>query len=361
VGRTAIARVFRWIGEDGRAVGEQVLADLDYGSTFLWTLNAEWLDAWNTRGLGERVYCFSFGGDKQGASLLGNLPEFPDIPGWQFLEPGSDSIVRVSGANLNYGIVAADAGAGTFAAPRRITPRAAHLVLPGYTHGGVLGGVQSATDPPFVALTDALRVAGDADYAALAGRWQTATDAWSAAHPPDVNATIVFRLRDEAARPIDDSWILLQDPGGSATSMTGSLLPNQPIQNEAEPSVISFYVNYGSFARFPSHRAQIEARSGSPSIAYQSVSYATPPGVQLLYPNEFTYVGVAIPRDAAAAYAIVPFGTFPDGTPISIANPNVGILFLLAMGAIGVKMQSTSSHNFENSRIKIRRRRCASA
>ncbi|MBV8281180.1 MAG: NADH-quinone oxidoreductase subunit NuoH [Candidatus Eremiobacteraeota bacterium] len=39
---------------------------------------------------------------------------------------------------------------------------------------------------------------------------------------------------------------------------------------------------------------------------------------------------------ALMAYAIVPFGTFPDGSPISIANPNVGILFLLATGAIGV-------------------------
>jgi NADH-quinone oxidoreductase subunit H len=39
---------------------------------------------------------------------------------------------------------------------------------------------------------------------------------------------------------------------------------------------------------------------------------------------------------ALMAYAIIPFGTFPDGTPISIANPNVGILFVLAMGAVGV-------------------------
>ena len=39
---------------------------------------------------------------------------------------------------------------------------------------------------------------------------------------------------------------------------------------------------------------------------------------------------------ALLAYAIIPFGTFPDGTPISIANPNVGILYLLAVGAISI-------------------------
>ena len=39
---------------------------------------------------------------------------------------------------------------------------------------------------------------------------------------------------------------------------------------------------------------------------------------------------------ALMAYAVIPFGTFPDGKPIAIADPNVGVLFLLAMGAIGV-------------------------
>ncbi len=39
---------------------------------------------------------------------------------------------------------------------------------------------------------------------------------------------------------------------------------------------------------------------------------------------------------ALLAYAVIPFGAFPDGTPISIANPNVGILYLLAVGSIGI-------------------------
>jgi NADH-quinone oxidoreductase subunit H len=39
---------------------------------------------------------------------------------------------------------------------------------------------------------------------------------------------------------------------------------------------------------------------------------------------------------ALLAYAIIPFGWLPDGTPIALASPNVGILFILAAGAIGV-------------------------
>ncbi len=39
---------------------------------------------------------------------------------------------------------------------------------------------------------------------------------------------------------------------------------------------------------------------------------------------------------ALLAYAVIPFGFYPDGHPIAIASPNVGILFLLAAGSIGV-------------------------
>lgn len=39
---------------------------------------------------------------------------------------------------------------------------------------------------------------------------------------------------------------------------------------------------------------------------------------------------------ALLAYAVIPFGVFPDGTPIAIASPNSGILFVLAAAAVGV-------------------------
>jgi len=39
---------------------------------------------------------------------------------------------------------------------------------------------------------------------------------------------------------------------------------------------------------------------------------------------------------AVMAYAVIPFGTFPDGSPIAIADLNVGILFVLAAASLGV-------------------------
>jgi NADH-quinone oxidoreductase subunit H len=39
---------------------------------------------------------------------------------------------------------------------------------------------------------------------------------------------------------------------------------------------------------------------------------------------------------AVLAYAVIPFGTFADGSPIAIADLNVGILFVLAAASLGV-------------------------
>src|SRR4029077_17609045 len=39
---------------------------------------------------------------------------------------------------------------------------------------------------------------------------------------------------------------------------------------------------------------------------------------------------------AVLAYAVIPFGHFPDGSPIAIADLNCGILFVLAAASLGV-------------------------
>src|SRR5262249_31728437 len=139
VGRTILARLFRDIVE-ASSVGAGVLADLDYGSSFLWTLNRQWLDTLNARGLGN-LRCFSLGG--------GRHDMFGGEVFWQVGERGSDSVVRVSGANLRYTVIDADPQANP-PRLRAVSPVApvAHLVVAGYTHHGIIGDVHAATDPP---------------------------------------------------------------------------------------------------------------------------------------------------------------------------------------------------------------------
>ncbi len=121
------------------------------------------------------------------------------------------------------------------------------------------------------------------------------------------------RLDGHRVRPIDDSWILLQDQQKNASNMSSSLCRHQPIQNEVEHSVISFYVNYNTFKGLHPHAVQIDAKSGSPNIAYQPVQYAlTPDDEHIVQANEFTYVDVTIPRDVAKTYTIVRYDPTRD-------------------------------------------------
>ena len=297
VGRTILARLFRNIVE-ASSVGAGVLADLDYGSSFLWTLNRQWLDTLNAGGLGNLRF-FSLGGDRHDV--------FGDEVFWQVGERGSDSVVRVSGANLKYTVIDADPQANPprLHAVSPLTP-VAHLVVAGYTHDGIIGDVHAATDPPFAALLEALAVDGGQAYQEVATDWANRTQSWSEAHPDQVNAMVVFRMRDEAGRPIRDHLILLQDSKGNAGAVSASLEPHQPIQNEAEPSSLAFYVNCARFATTHPHIVHIEVRSDSPVIDYRDVDYAVAPSLPaLVQPNEVTYVDVRVLRDVTRTYSVV--------------------------------------------------------
>jgi hypothetical protein len=304
VGRTILARLFRNIVE-ASSVGAGVVADLDYGSSFLWTVNRQWLDTLNAGGLGN-LRCFSLGGDRHDM--------FAGEVFWQVGERGSDSVVRVSGANLKYTVIDADPQANP-PRLRAVSPAApvAHLVVAGYTHGGIIGDVRAAIDPPFAALLQALAVDSEQAYQEVATDWANRTQTWSEAHPDQVNAMVVFRLRDEAGRPIPDHLILLQDAQGNARTVSASLEPHQPIQNEAEPSSLAFYVNCGRFATTHPHVVHIEARSDSPVIDYRDVDYAVAGSLpSLVRPNEVTYVDLLVLRDVTRTYSVVSYDPARD-------------------------------------------------
>jgi hypothetical protein len=157
-----------------------------------------------------------------------------------------------------------------------------------------------------VALLQALAVGDDGAYQAVVTDWSARTQTWTTGHPDQANVTIIFRLWDEGGRPIDDSLILIQDQQGNANNVSSSLQPHQPIQNAANPSSVSFYLNYARFMATRPHIVHIEARSGSPWIDYRDLDYkVADPLLALVRPNEFTYVDIQLPRDVSRTYAVV--------------------------------------------------------
>jgi hypothetical protein len=302
LGETIAAHVFRKINGN-TSVGSGVLTDLDYGSTFLLRLNREWLVQANAGSLAP-LYVFSMGGDSVGDWLKEII--------WQTKEPGSDSTVRISGANLNYRILDADAGTGSLVplVPRQEVP---HLVLHGYSHTGALGiidAVTKSTDPPFAALLQALLVESPAEYSGVLEDWRSRTQAWTTSYADQCDSTLVFSLRDRAERPINDSLIVLGDSSGDAGAMSASFV-NRPIQNEAVHSSVSFYLNQPHFAAAGSHTVHIEARSGSDEIDYRNVDYVSSPDIcALVMPVQTTYVNVTIDRNTDKTYALYTYG--PD-------------------------------------------------
>lgn len=307
LGGTILNRIRQAVqGADG--VGQQVLANLDYGSAFLRSLNGEWIDAVASGELSS-LFCFSMIGDDHG-----NLE---DQLFWQTKEYGSDSTVRIAGANLNYTWLVADPGKSPpLFVSRAIAAKVPHLVLHGFSHTGskgIIDSVRADTDAPFEALLDAFDVNDEASYQGLLTKWTATTDAWNVAYPDDCSSIVIFRLTDESDRPITDNLILLCDSSDVPARVTPSLQSHQPIQNQADGSVISFYLKNAAFMATQPHTVHIEARSGSPLVDYRDVDYIVSPQLQgLVQPNQVTYVEVKLRRDVSKTYTIINFSTNPD-------------------------------------------------
>ena len=318
VGQTALNRLRQeFAGANG--IGQQVLTDLDYGSSFLRKLNREWLESLNSGEL-DGVFVFSLIGDDH--------QDFMNQIIWQSHEYGSDGTVRIAGSNLNYTWLEADLQGGTpklkQAAPQ---PAIAHLIVPGYSHTGrkgIIDSVTSTQDVAFRALMEAFNVQTAPQYATVLAAWESRTQAWIDANAPtdlqdehgsQVASLIVFRLTDENGKPIPDHLIILGDQNGDPRALTGALEPHQPIQNEIDGSAVSFYVRSVKFSQAAPHTIHIEAHSGSPLVAFNAIDYTLAANLNaFVRPNETTYVDVVLDRDASAAYRLISLSTNPDTT-----------------------------------------------
>jgi len=136
LGKGRIARMKFFM--DGVEPGTGVLNWLELGSEQSWDLNCEWL---TYDCVGGGLYPFVLTGQKIDRSFYDNLNAYTD-------EAGSDGVVRVAAANMNYGLIRLVQQDGALKLKKDDrSAKCALGVLPGRSHSGKKIGILSSVRP----------------------------------------------------------------------------------------------------------------------------------------------------------------------------------------------------------------------
>lgn len=232
--------------------GQRILDWLELGSEEQWALNEEWL-SFEPLKLG--IFPFVLTGQSIDSKLYDHLNSYTG-------EPGSDGVVRVAAANLNYSAVRLEQAADGELHPTewRRTPESAFVVLPGLSHGdvrmGIMNSVRQEGDHPTVkAVLDCLGVKDVARYRELSAEFQRRTSEVQAAEharcPNPPHSLVVFRVVDDKGNLIED-YDLLFTAGEDASPdrlPRGFFTDRQ--RNSRHPGMLSYFLNWEQVGDVP--------------------------------------------------------------------------------------------------------------
>ncbi|MCL4757555.1 MAG: hypothetical protein KJZ96_04340 [Rhodocyclaceae bacterium] len=315
LGKARVGRLKAWF--DGVEPGQRVLDWLCLGSAGQWQLNRNGLEL---DGPGHGFYPFVLTGQ-------GIDEKFYDFLNNYLKEPGSDGVVRVSGANLNYRFFSLHQGKRilrkaplTFALeadPVRLAPPAPLRVYEGYSHSGTRKGIMASIraaaglgQPVVQDILDCLRVASAQQYEHLRTAFAALTNVTqSEASRKDPRrgrfSMLVFRVRDDRGNLFarDDFEILLlsgrnYQPG----AMPDGFLRDRQI-NPATNNLV-FYLDYEKIAQIADGQfgIRVVARPASGFASYRPAEYRSEGArlTDILAPNETTYVDICLTRNVDA-------------------------------------------------------------
>lgn len=266
LGKTRIARLKTWF--EGVEPGLGVLDWLELGSPESWALNLEWLDyadkAVSTRG----VLPFVITGQTIDRKIYDHVNAYTG-------EQGSDGVVRVAAANLNYRYVQL-----TQQAPKRNvvadylplragdvreTTGVPWVLAAGRSHSGDDIGIMRSVHnnrqahPTVSAMLQCLRVASLGDYRKLAKTFaRTNTDVMDAERVETVDlpgpfertvihdpcSMVIFRVRDTEGRPVCDFDLMLTagKDNNPDRMPPGFFIDRQ--KNNRSRNVLTYYFNH---------------------------------------------------------------------------------------------------------------------
>jgi hypothetical protein len=242
---------------DGVEPGTGVLDWLELGSDQSWELNRDWL-AYDS--VAERVYPFVLTGQRIDRAFYDNLNSYTD-------EAGSDGVVRVAAANLNYGLIRLVQTDGNLSLKKDDrSAKTALGVLPGRSHSGTTIGILASvradddgTHPTVQWVLRCLDVASTTAYNRLAKELEdltanTQTDERTQAvkqlfvfrrtFVTNRYCMLIIRITDDRGNNLSDYDVLFTaGPGYDPNHLPPGFFVDRQ-RNQLNPGKLTYYIDY---------------------------------------------------------------------------------------------------------------------
>jgi hypothetical protein len=271
---------------EGVQPGTGVLDWLELGSRESWALNQAWLE-YDLAAAG--MFAFVLTGQSIDRHFYDNLNSYTG-------EAGSDGVVRVAAANLNYGLIRLEQQGETFRLASRTQATASALgVLPGLSHSGAdmgimasVGAGSSRSHPTVKAVLQCLAVGSQASYRTcrnaldrLTSRTQADERVWrdkqlflfSRKFETSRYFMLVFRVVDDRGNELHDyNIVFTAGPDYNANHLPPGFFVDRQ-RNSRCAGRLAYYLDYDVMAAWFA-RPQLEDRFGFEVSARPDTGYA---------------------------------------------------------------------------------------
>jgi hypothetical protein len=285
LGKSRLARM-KFFAE-GVQPGTGVLNWLELGSDSSWDLNVSWLDY---DAVASGLYPFVLTGQSIDRKFYDNLNSYTG-------EAGSDGVVRVAAANMNYGLIRLIQQNNGFALSKEgRSPKTALGVLPGRSHSGTDMGVMASvpadddgSHPTLRWLLRCLGVNSPTGYNALVSELNDLTDKTQADEKTTRKKEVfllqrtftvnrycmfVFRLHDDRGNTlIDYDVIFTAGPDYDENHLAPGFFKDRQ-RNQRNPGKLTYYIDYDVMAEWLA-KPELEGKFGFKIIARPDSGFAS--------------------------------------------------------------------------------------
>lgn len=324
--------------------GVRVLDWLELGSDQSWKLNESWL-GYDCVVAG--IYPFVLTGQTIDRAFYDHLNSYTG-------EEGSDGVVRVCAANMNYSLLQLrQDGDKLIANSSRQRPRTALGVLPGLAHSGDEMGIirsvkkkNAANHPTAIWVLRCLQVASAADYATLCGKLDDLTKKTqkderietvkklfgTKKYVTNRYSMLVFRFVDDRGETLTDYDLsITAGPKYSPNDLPQGFFVDRQ-RNKRNPGKLTYYLDYDVLRRGLNKEA-MEGRIGFRAVArptedekslafYRPIDFRSDEDAlaDILHPNETLMIEIIFQRCVDATV----FRVESDLTPGKIDTKRTG-------------------------------------